>query len=465
MAEENAQPPAETPPSESDAYRPEELLDWPKDTLETLDILRLQETSDYALGQFLERLEVDQARDVLRQVPVDKVARILAEMNEEMAAEILVAIRHQRAGRILDSFEPDDAADIIAEMAAADRDRLLQKLSVSDRANLQSLLAYDPESAGGIMTTSVDLAREDMTIDEAISLIREFADDHHDLHYVYVVDEESRLRGTVSLRKLIQAKPHYRIRDIMQSDIRGVVPPEMDQEEVAQLMAELNLPDIAVVDGEQRLLGIITHDDILDVVQEEATEDILMMAGAGSDESVHDQILFSVRRRNPWLLINLVTAFLAAFVVSQFQDQISALPILAVLMPIIAGVGGNSGQQALAVAIRSLALGQLQPGEGRMVVVRQTMIGLVNGVAVGLIAAAFVYAISGGMETRFRLATVVFAAMILNMLVAGLAGAFVPLFLRHINRDPAASSSILLTAVTDTGGFFIFLGLGSWLLL
>lgn len=465
MAEDIAHNAASPAAPEELEYRPEELLEWPKDALERLDMQRLHETSDYVLGQFLERLEINEARDVLRQLPVEKVARILAEMDEEMAADILVAIRHQRAGRILDSFEPDDAADIVASMKEADRHRLLQKLSIKDRTNLEALLKYDPESAGGIMTTTVELALEDMTIDEAIARIREFADREQDLHYVYVVDQERRLRGTVSLRRLIQAKPQYRIRDVMNTDIRGVVPPGMDQEEVAQLMAELNLPDIAVVEPDGRLLGVITHDDILDVIQEEATEDILMMAGAGGDESVHDHVFYSVRRRQPWLLINLLTAFFSAFVISLFEDEISIMPALAVLMPIIAGVGGNSGQQSLAVAIRSLALGQLQPGEGRAVILRQTAIGIINGAAIGLVAAVFVYLIYAGNPIRFRLGLVVLVAMILNALVAGLAGAFVPIFLRRINRDPAASSSILLTAVTDTGGFFIFLGLGSWLVL
>jgi len=465
MAEESLPTSQEPEVSSSIAYRPEELLEWPKDALEELSPERLELTSEWALGQFLERLEVDAARDVLRQLSVERVSAILAEMDEEQAAEILAAIRDHRATRILDSFDPDDAADIVAELEDEDRERLMDRLSAKDRAAIETLLTYDPESAGGIMTTDLDLAFDDMTIDEAIARIREFADHHDDLHYVYVVDRDRHLRGIISLRKLIQAKPHQQIRDVMKTEIRGVVPPEMDQEEAAQLMAELNLPDIAVVDADERLLGIITHDDILDVVREEATEDILMMAGAGGDETVHDEVFFSVRRRQPWLWVNLITAFVAAGVVSIFQDEISALTIMAAIMPIIAGVGGNSGQQALAIAIRSLALGHLQPGEGRLVILRQMVIGLVNGTCIGIVAAGLVYVLGHTLEQRLELSLVVLVAMILNMLVAGLTGAFVPLFLRRINRDPAQSSSILLTAVTDTGGFFIFLGLGSWFLL
>ncbi|MFP4283718.1 MAG: magnesium transporter, partial [Opitutales bacterium] len=442
-----------------------ELLEWPREALEQLSARRLAETSDYTLGQFLERLDVEQSRDVLRQLSVQRVSGILSETDEEWAAEILVKIRESRAQRILDAFEPDDAADIIAELEEEDRKRLMEILSAKDRARIEALLAYEPDTAGGIMTTAVDLAFDNMTIDEAIARIREFAGEHDDLHYVYVVDKKQHLRGTVSLRKLIQAKPQQRIADVMQTELRGVVPPEMDQETVALLMAEHNLPDIAVVDAQHRLLGIITHDDILDVVQEEATEDLLIMSGAGGDETVHDDVLYSVRRRQPWLVVNLITAFFAAFVVSLFESEIRHLPIMAALMPIIAGVGGNSGQQALAVAIRSLALGQLHPGEGRKVILKQTAIGLINGLLVGLVAGGAVYFLADADEQPLLLSGVVLAAMILNMVVAGLAGAFVPLFLRAINRDPAQSSSILLTAVTDAGGFFIFLGLGSWLLL
>ena len=447
-----------------EAYTIDELLNWPREALEKLDLARLRETSDLTIAQLLERIELNEARDLLRQLSVERVSDILAETDDESAADILSAIREQRASRILDNFDPDDAADIIAEMEEGDRERLMDNLAVEDREAIKNLLTYDPETAGGLMTTHLDLVLKDMTIDRAITEIRKIASYHEDLHYVYVVDEENRLLGAVSLRKLIQAQPHQRLVDIMHSSLRGVVTPDVDQEEVARLMAEFNLLDIPVVDSKNQLLGIITHDDILDVVQEEATEDILIMSGAGGDETVHDDVLYSVRKRQPWLLVNLFTAFMAGFIVHLFQDQISALPILAALMPIIAGVGGNSGQQALAVAIRSLALGQIQKGEGRTVIFKQMAIGLINGTLVGCLAAGAVFLFSPAYDDRLLLSLVVLFAMVLNMLTAGLAGAFVPLFLNSMRRDPAQSSSILLTAITDTGGFFIFLGLGSWIL-
>jgi magnesium transporter len=307
----------------------------------------------------------------------------------------------------------------------------------------------------------VDTALDDTTVDQAITIIRDFADKHEDLHYVYVVNERQQLQGIISLRKLIQSRPEQKIRSIMRTDIRGVCTPDMDKEEVALLMAEHNLPDIAVVNSENVLLGVITHDDVLDVIQEEATEDIQKMAGAGGDENIHDDILFSIRRRQPWLAVNLLTAFMAATVVKLFEHEIGALPILAAIMPVIAGVGGNSGQQSLAITVRSIALDLIKEGDSRDILLRQAAIGLINGLLIGLLAAVMVSFFGG----PFRLSVIVLLAMIINLAVGCLTGTIIPLVLFKLNRDPAQVSSILLTFVTDTGGFLIFLTLGSLFLL
>ncbi len=443
------------------SYSHEELMEWPREELANLNAVRLGATSSFTVAQFLERLEVEDARHVLRQLSTERAAEVLSEMDEEEAAEVLSEMRLPRAARILDDFEPDDAADVVAELDPEVRDRILARLEQDSRESIEELLAYDPDTAGGIMTTEVDTATEDMTVDEATALIREFADKHEDLHYVYVVNNRHQLKGIVSLRKLIQARPSQKISTIMRTDIRGVCKPEMDKEHVALLMAEYNLPDIAVVDGRNTLLGVITHDDVLDVIQEEATEDMQKLAGAGGDEDIHDEILFSIRRRQPWLAVNLATAFIAATVVKLFEQQIGALPILAAIMPIIAGVGGNSGQQSLAITIRSIALGQVKDGDSRSILLRQAAIGLINGLLIGLLAALMV-AFFGG---PWRLSAIVLAAMVINLAVGCLTGTLIPLVLLRLNQDPAQVSSILLTFVTDTGGFFIFLTLGSMFLL
>lgn len=443
------------------AYSHEDLMEWPREDLGNLNAVRLGATSSLTVAQFLERLDIDDCRDVLRQLSTERAAEVLAEMDEETAAEVLAAMRLHRAARILDDFEPDDAADVVASLDPEVRDRLLDRLERGARRTIEHLLAYDPDTAGGIMTTEVDTALDDITVDEAITRIRRFADKHEDLHYVYVVNDQRQLRGIVSLRKLIQAKPEQRIRSIMRTDIRGICRPDMDKEAVALLMAEHNLPDIAVVDADNTLLGVITHDDVLDVIRDEATEDIQKLAGAGGDEDIHDDVLFSIRQRQPWLAVNLVTAFLAALVVKRFEQEISALPVLAAIMPIIAGVGGNSGQQSLAITIRSIALDLIKEGDIRSILLRQAAIGLINGLLIGLLAAGLV-AFFGG---PLRLSGIVLLAMVINLAVGCLTGTLVPIILHRIGQDPAQVSSIFLTFVTDTGGFFVFLTLGSVFLL
>ena len=443
------------------SYSHEELMVWPREDLANLNAVRLGATSTLTMARYLERLEVDESRHVLRQLSTERAAEVLAEMDEESAAEVLAGMRPPRAARILDDFEPDDAADVMAELTPEVRNRLLAKLEQKSRESIETLLAYDPDTAGGLMTTEVDTAREDMTVEEATALIREFADKHEDLHYVYVVNDQQKLRGIVSLRKLIQARPHQRIGSIMRTDIRGVSTPEMDKEQVALLMADLNLPDIAVVDHSNTLLGVITHDDVLDVIRDEATEDIQKLAGAGGDEDIHDDVLFSIRRRQPWLGFNLITAFIAATVVSLFEKEIGSLPILAAIMPIIAGIGGNSGQQSLAITIRSIALGLYKEGDGKVILVRQAMIGLINGLLTGILASLMVLFFGGPP----LLSVIVLGAMVLNLTIGCITGTLVPLVLVKLNQDPAQLSSILLTFVTDTGGFFIFLMLGTIFLL
>lgn len=445
---------------DSSGYTPEELMEWPRARLDELDRERLDAVSAHALAQFLERLEIDEQRRILRWFSAARAAAILAEMDEEEAADVLAEMRPHRASAILDGFEPDDAADIVAELSEADRNRLLGSLERKARKSIENLLAYDPDTAGGIMTTEVDTALEDMSIDEAIASIRRFADKHEDLHYVYVVDFERKLKGVISLRKLIQSRPDRKIGSVMKTELKGVCGPDMDKEAVGLLMAEHNLPDIAVVAEDGTLLGVITHDDVIDVMRDEATEDIQKLSGAGGDESIHDDISFSVKRRQPWLAMNLVTAFIAATVVSRFEDEIGTLPILAAIMPIIAGIGGNSGQQALAVTIRSMALNEMRLGDVNKVLLKQSLIGIINGLITGILAATMVMFFGGS----WMLSAIVLAAMVLNLAVGCFTGAFVPVFLRKIKQDPI-HSSIFLTFVTDTGGFFIFLTLGSIFLL
>lgn len=429
--------------------------------LEEMDKARLAATSPYDIGQFLQRLEVSEQRQVLRLMPLEIGTEVLSEMDADAAANILAAMRQHRAVKILEELSPDDTADIVAEMEETNQMRLLDAIDPQTAATIRELIEYDPQTAGGIMTPEVANVYDDMTVIQAIRRIKKLHEKFEHIFYIYVVDHQNHLMGIVSMRDLVIANEHEKIADIMTTDIRGVLPVKMDQEEVAREMAEHNFHALPVVDDYNHLLGIVTDDDIIDVINEEATEDLQKLMGAGGDETLSDPINESVRRRSPWLLINLVSAFVAGGVIALFEKQISELTILAVCMPIVASLGGNTGGQSLAVVIRSLALGDIHTGEDRQVVLREGIKGLINGAFIGIIASLVVWVYTG----QWQIGGVVLLAMIASMTYAGTVGAFIPLILKKMGLDPAQSSQMFLTASTDIVGFAIFLGLGTWLLL
>lgn len=441
-----------------------DLLEQAADDLDAIEHDRLAATPPYELARFIERLEVDDARSILRRVPDDLASETLAEMDSEDAADIFSAMRQSRAVGFLEDFDPDDAADIVGELEDDVRERLMGGLERSEpeaSAAILSLLEYESETAGGIMTSEVATIRRGMRVAAATQYLRTHHDELEDLNYVYVTNSEKELKGIVHLRNILLSEDSQYIGEIMNETIRGVTLHYEDQEVAAQRLADHNLLSIPVVDERNRLLGIITADDVIDVIRNEATEDLQILVGAGGDETVHDPIGTSFIKRNPWLYVNLVTAFLAGGIVSLFESEIGSLPILAAFMPVIAGLGGNTGQQTLAVAIRSIAMGQVTGGDGIRICLKEMVLGLMNGVVVGLVAALAVFVFT--LEVPVSL--VVLFAMIATMGLAGFTGALIPLLLKKLNLDPAQSSSIFLTAITDMAGFLIFLSMGSWFLL
>lgn len=462
MLEQSDNPSANATLEPLPGYQLEELRELDADNhIDRIDPARLAITSPYVVGQFLTRLEVDDRRRVLRMIPVELATDILAEMDAEDAADVVEAMRERRAVQILEGLDPDDSADIVAELDAVDQKRLLDQVDPETAATVRTLIEFDPDSAGGIMTPEVAMVTADMTVIQAVQRIRKLNDELEHIYYIYVVDTQKHLLGIVSMRDLVIAGPDEKIGDIMTTDMRGVIPVDMDQEEVARRMAEHNFHALPVVDHENRLLGIVTDDDIIDIIHEEATEDLQKMLGAGGDETIDDPVFGSVKRRSPWLIVNLVSAFLAGGVIAIFEQQISELTILAVCMPIVASLGGNTGGQSLAVVIRTLALGGIHQGEDRIVCLREGLKGLLNGVLIGVLASLAILLFT----QNLAVAGVVFVAMILAMTYAGAFGAFIPIFLRRLGLDPAQSSQMFLTASTDIVGFAVFLGLGSWLLL
>jgi magnesium transporter len=320
---------------------------------------------------------------------------------------------------------------------------------------VENLLEYAERTAGRIMNPNVFALSEDITVGEAITEIQS-ARDVEMVFYLYVVDERRHLVGVVSLRRLLLVSPETPLKRIMTADITSARV-DMDQEEVARQVAAYNLLAIPVVDAENKLVGIITVDDVIDVIKDEATEDIYRLAGVAGDERAFTPATESLRKRLPWLGINLLTAFFAAAVVGLFEGTIDLFPVLAVFMPIVAGMGGNAGTQTLTVVVRGIALGELSWSNSRKALLKEVLVGLGNGVALGAVAAAVVWLVRGNPT----LGLVLGLAMVINMFVAAAAGTLVPLGLRAANVDPALASSVFITTMTDMFGFFSFLGLAT----
>jgi len=449
-------------PLAADEYSLDDLIDFAEATaLNAIDKAKLSRTSPYTIGKFLERIEVDDRRVVLRLLDIEDIASVLAEMDHDDAAEIIERMRPNRATQVIEALDPDDSADIFGGMEEADQNRLLKDVDPGTARTLRTLISFPEDSAGGIMTTDVATVAKDMTVREAVDHLHTLHEEIEHIYYVYVIDDDGHLLGTVSMRDLVMAKSQDKIADIMKTELRGVVNVLMDQEQVALEMAQHNFHALPVVDDQHRLLGIVTDDDIIDVINQEATEDFQKAMGAGGDESITDPIPTSVRRRSPWLIVNLASAFMAGGVISMFEEQISHLTILAVCMPIVASLGGNAGGQTLAIVIRTLALGGLGDKDTRTVLIREAIKSCLSGIMIGVIAALAVGVFTG----RWDVSGVILAAMIISMTYAGLAGALIPITLRKLKLDPAQSSQMFLTASTDIVGFAVFLGLGSWLLL
>ncbi len=411
------------------------------------------------LADVLSALDDQERLAAVEALPPELSSQALAEMPEEAHAEdTLAALAPERAAEIVEELEDDDAADILGELEPAAQERILKE--VEGRAQVDRLLEYDEETAGGRMTTHTVTVRDTMTAGEALEQIRRQAESVQDFYQVFVVDGDRRLVGILPLKDLVVSRRERIVRDFMDpADLS--VRPELDQEEVAKLMARYNLPSVAVVDETGRLLGRITFDDVIDVVEAETTEDLLRFGGVPAGEELAAGWRDAVRSRLPWLYLNLLTAFLAGGVVYLFQSTVQRTVALAIWMPIIAGMGGNAGTQALAVTVRRLALGLIPGHLFARVVGKEVLVGAANGLAIGGVVGV-VAALVGDQP---RLGLLVFLAMSGNLLVAGFAGGFIPVVLERFRIDPAVASSIFVTTFTDVCGFLLLLGLAGWLLL
>lgn len=413
------------------------------------------------LADLLEELDEDDRVRVLAVLaPEDPAlaAEALAEMEpEEHPEESLAALDPEQIAAVVAELSDDDAADMIAEMDPEDRDRVLAALPHEDAGDIRDLMRYDEESAGGIMTTELVVVPVDATAAHAIDEVRRQAQEVENFHgVVFVVDEDGVLMGTVSLQALVTADPGEHLRELTEEPVAAVLP-ETDQEEVGRVLSRYNLTIVPVVDVGGRLVGGVTFDDVIDVIEAETTEDILKFGGVSAEEELTGGWLDAVRSRLPWLMVNLGTAGAGATVVKLFEPTIASLTYLAVLMPIVGGLGGNSGTQALAVTIRRLSLSRETTGQRWSVVGKEFLVGLGNGLVIALIVSVVAVALEGDV----RVGIVVMLAMWLNLTVGSFAGAFVPIVLERLRVDPAVASSIFVTAFTDMCGFFLLLGLAT----
>jgi magnesium transporter len=412
----------------------------------------------------MDDLTAQQAVDLAEYLDPDTAGRIFSEMEPYRAAEVLKDMGAPEASAVISAMEPDDRVDVLEHVSPEAHDAIIDELNPEEAADVRRLEQYPPDTAGGIMTSDVTALPEDLTVAQAIEDLRRLNEQTEQMYYVYVVDRRRHLIGVLSMRDLIFATPDKLLSQVMRPDIT-VVPATMDQEQVARLMRKFGYLALPVTDERGRLLGIITADDVLDVLEEEATEDVLKMAGAGPEERLTSPWQYSFRKRIWWLEVNLATAYLAAAVVAMFDNVIAVVPILAAYQTIVSGMGGNASAQAMAVAIRGLALGEHTRRKLIWIVYREAIVGILSGVIIGVTTALVAVAHVGGHymfgyhDHPYVLGGVVCAALIVNHFLACTTGLLLPFVMKRCGFDPAQSSTIFATTITDCCGFFSTLGI------
>ncbi|HUP66506.1 MAG TPA: magnesium transporter [Thermoanaerobaculia bacterium] len=400
----------------------------------------------------------DRRRVVSLLIETGKAARVILELDEADLAEFLEEIDDETLAAVCSSSAPDDAADLLDVLSEERRAEVLSRVGAAKQATLEALMTREEAAAGSLMNTDYLALDESLTVADAIDEIRRYPR-KESFFYVYTVDPDHHLVGVLTLRSLIMASPETKLNAIMvQNVVRTTV--DASQEEVARLVAKYDLLSIPVVDAQNQMVGVVTVDDVLDVIQEEAEEDLLHLGGVMISERVGAPVLTSYRLRIPWLIMNLVTAFAAAGVVRYFEGTIGRWTALAAFMPIVAGMGGNAGTQTLTVFVRGLALGEIEWKTRWKPVAKELGVGLGNGLTLGLLAGLIV----GFWTGQWHLAAILYAGMTCTMLIAGVAGGLVPLALKEMGFDPAISSPIFVTTFTDVAGFFTFLGLATLVL-
>jgi len=417
----------------------------------TYDLVEPLHPADIA--DLIELLDRDDRSSLINAITDLMTGDVVAELNDFVREELMEALPPEAVATIAEQLDTDDAVQLIEDLDEDDQRAVIAELEPETREAVNSALAYPEETAGRLMSRHFVAVPEHLTIGGLIDYLREEGDLEHDFYEVFVIDEFHRPVGTCALNWVLTSPRNVALADVMKRD-QTLIPVTMDQEEVALMFQKYALISAAVVDEAGRLVGQMTVDDIVHIISEEAGEDALLLSGAGEGD-INEPIADSYKARVRWLLANLVTAAVASSVIAQFEDTITAMVALAVLMPIVAGIGGNAGTQTLAVTVRALATNQLTASNTWRAVRREISIAALNGVTVALVIGAIVSAIF----QNPMLGLVIGLAMLCNIMIAGFAGVFVPLTLQKMKADPAISSSIFVTMTTDSMGFLVFLGL------
>lgn len=435
-----------------------------KEALEADDAALKELLTEYHASEIaiiLEGLPQESRDRIINILPSDLASDVLSEMDAESHPErILENLNPEKRSEIVEELDYDDATDIISQLPEEQQNEILLELDEEDASTIRTLLTYAEDTAGGIMNTQVLKLNGKSSKKEALDEVIRQSEEMEEFYTINVIDDDNVLLGIVSLKDIIKAKNSIKVAELIQVDFVYVLA-DTDQEEVAKLISQYNLTSIPVVDEEMHLLGRITFDDVIDVLEEENTEDILKISGVSEDEELAGNWREAVKSRLPWLVLNLGTAFLAASVIRYFHGTIAQLGIIAGYMTMIAGMGGNAATQALAVTVRRISLNDLTDNQAYRTVLKEFTVGLINGAVIGAIVFAFAYFY----DLNPLLGLVVFLAMTGNLIIAGVAGSAIPLVLKRVGIDPAVASSIIITTFTDVFGFLLLLGMASRLII
>ncbi|MCK8058111.1 MULTISPECIES: magnesium transporter [unclassified Fusibacter] len=414
------------------------------------------------LAEIMMELEDNERNRLFTLLTRNQAAAVFSNIDSDVFEDLFALLKHEQKIAILDLMGQDDIVDILGEVSDALKNRIISLLDQEDREDVAELLVYDEDTAGGIMTKDYIDVKRTMTIGDAIGHLRTTAPEAETIYYVYVTDEGDKLAGIVSLRELIVANPAVKVEDVM---IESVIHVHVstDQEEVARIVSKYNLLAVPVIDDNELLVGIVTVDDIIDVLEEEATEDILRIAGIGDEELDHYEdsfftsVLYSVKARLPWLIVTIFGGMLSAFVISGFSEALAADQTIALFMPLLAGMGGNVGTQSSTLTVRNIAINDIQGSEVGRTLLQEVFVGFM----VGLVCSAIVGVMSYLMKGRMMLSLIVGLAMWANILTAATIGTLVPLIFKRIGVDPAVASAPFITTTIDITGLSIYFTLAT----